>query len=132
VTDLTATITGSNTLPSDRSRLGLAAFMTVAGIVHFAAPKFYESIVPVWAGEPRRVVYLSGVAELLCGAMVAIPKTKRLGAWATLIVLIAVYPANINMAIQAGVPSDAVGWGAWLRLPLQFPMWRWAYRHTRQ
>jgi uncharacterized membrane protein len=131
VTDIVSTITGPRSLPSDRSRLGLAAFMTVAGITHFAAPKFYQAIVPAWAGDPKRVVAWSGVAELLCGALVAIPRTKRLGAWFTLVVLVAVYPANINMALQAGAPHDGASWAAWLRLPLQVPMWRWAFRHTR-
>src|SRR5262249_10308468 len=106
----------------DRSRLGLAAFMTVAGIMHFVAPKFYESIVPRWAGDPKRVVQVSGVAEILCGALVALPPTKRLGAWASLVCLILVYPANIQMAVDAGRPRDLFSWGVWLPLPLQFPM----------
>src|SRR5262245_14511608 len=116
--------------PSNRSRLGLAAFMTIAGVMHFVVPKFYEAIVPRWAGHPKRVVQVSGVAEILCGALVALPPTRRLGAWASLIVLILVYPANIQMAIDAGKPHDAYSWGVWLRLPLQFPMFAWALRHT--
>jgi len=106
--------------------------MAFAGIMHFVVPGFYERIVPGWAGDPRRVVWWSGWAELACGALVAVPRTKRLGAWVTLVVLVAVYPANIKMALDAGTPHDAASWGAWLRLPLQLPMWLWAYRNTRR
>jgi len=113
------------------SRYGLAAFMVVAGVMHFVVPKFYEAIVPSWAGDPKRVVQWSGVAEILCGALVAVPKTKRVGAWVTLVVLILVYPANIQMAIDAGKPHDAESWAAWIRLPFQFPMFAWALRHTK-
>lgn len=115
----------------ERSRLGLAAFMVVAGVMHFVVPSFYRRIVPRWIGHERAVVAWSGVAEILCGALVAVPRTRRLGAWLTLVTLIVVYPANVQMAVDAGAPHDAVSWGAWLRLPLQVPMWRWAWRHTR-
>lgn len=118
-------------LPSDRSRLGLAVFMVGAGIMHFVAPRFYEQIVPRWIGHEKQVVAWSGVAEVLCGALVAVPRTRRLGAWLTLVTLVAVYPANVQMAIDSGKPHDAMSWGAWLRLPLQLPMWRWAWKHTR-
>jgi uncharacterized membrane protein len=117
--------------PSDRSRYALAAFMIGAGITHFVAPGFYERIVPKWFGHEKVTVRLSGVAELLCGALVAVPRTKRLGAWATVVVLVVVYPANIQMAVEAAKPSNAEEWVAWLRLPLQLPLIRWAYRHTR-
>lgn len=115
----------------ERSRLGLAVFMVVAGLMHFVVPRFYERIVPRWVGHEHAVVAWSGVAEILCGALVAIPRTRRVGAWLTLVTLIVVYPANVQMALDAGRPRDAMSWGAWLRLPLQLPMWRWAWRHTR-
>jgi uncharacterized membrane protein len=60
-----------------------------------------------------------------------VPRSKRLGAWCALVVLVAVYPANVHMALEAGRPRDPYSVAAWLRLPLQFPMWRWAFRHTR-
>ena len=126
-----ATSVGGVSLPSDRSRLGLAAFMAGAGVMHFVVPRFYEQIVPRWIGHEKQVVAWSGVAEILCGALVAVPRTRRLGAWLTLVTLVVVYPANVQMAIDAGKPHDAMSWGAWLRLPLQLPMWRWAWKHTR-
>jgi uncharacterized membrane protein len=105
--------------------------MVVAGIAHFVVPQYYERIVPRWAGDPARVVYWSGWAEILCGVLIAVPRSRRFGAWLTLVLLVAVYPANIKMAIDAGPPDDPFAVAAWLRLPIQVPLWRWAYRHTR-
>lgn len=105
--------------------------MAGAGVMHFVAPGFYTKIVPRWIGHERAVVAWSGVAELLCGLLVAVPRTRRVGAWATVVVLVVVYPANLQMAVDAGRPADAMGWAAWLRLPLQVPAIVWAQRHTR-
>ncbi len=119
-------------VPGGRSRLALAAFMGAAGVAHFVIPSFYERIVPKFIGHERAVVQWSGVAELLCAAMLVIPRTRRLGAWITLVLLVAVYPANIQMAVDAGTPHDPESWVAWLRLPLQLPMWVWAVRVARR
>ena len=115
-----------------RSRLALAAFITVAGIAHFVVPQFYERIIPRWLGHERSLVRWSGVAEIACGVLVAVPRTKKVGAWATLVLLVLVYPANIQMAVDAGRPHDGESWAAWLRLPLQVPMWIWASRVARR
>lgn len=122
-------------VPGDRSRLALAAFIGVAGIAHFVIPQFYERIIPrlaAFEGRERALVQWSGVGELLCAGLLAVPKTKRLGAWVTLVLLVVVYPANIQMALDAGKPHDPESWGAWLRLPLQVPMWIWAARVARR
>lgn len=105
--------------------------MAGAGITHFVAPRFYERIVPRWLGHEATVVRWSGVAELLCAALVAVPRTRRAGAWAVVVLLIVVSPVHIQMVVDARKPKDAMGWIAWLRLPLQLPLIRWAYRHTR-
>lgn len=125
------TATTAEHVPSERSRYGLAAFMFAAGISHFAAPTFYERIVPKWFGHEQATVRWSGVAEVLCGVLVAVPRTKRLGAWVTVVVMLVVYPANIQLAVDAGRPENAEEWVAWVRLPLQLPMLRWAHRHAR-
>lgn len=122
---------GVDQRPGTQSRYGLAAFMVGAGITHFVAPGFYERIVPKWFGHEQATVRWSGVAEVLCGALVALPATKRFGAWLTVVVLLVVYPANIQMAVDAGKPGNAEEWVAWVRLPLQLPLLRWAYRHAR-
>jgi uncharacterized membrane protein len=104
--------------------------MATAGVSHFIVPQFYERIVPKWFGHERSAVRWSGVGEICCAVLLIPRRTKRVGAWATVGTLLAVYPANIQMAVDAGRPRDAEGWAAWLRLPLQFPMIRWAFRHT--
>jgi uncharacterized membrane protein len=105
--------------------------MVGAGVLHFAAPDFYERIVPKWIGHEKAVVAWSGVAEVLCGVLVAVPRTRRVGAWMTVVTLVAVYPANLQLAVDAGRPRDALGWAVWLRLPFQFPLVAWAHHHTR-
>jgi uncharacterized membrane protein len=118
-------------VPSERSRKGLAGFMLGAGVMHFVAPTFYEQLIPKPLGNRRAWVLGSGVVEMACGALVWNRRTSRLGAWLSLLTLIGVYPGNLKMAADAGVPTDPRSWGAWIRLPLQVPMWVWAYRHTR-
>jgi len=115
----------------EAARLRLAAMMLGAGVMHFVAPKFFEDIVPKWAGNAKFHVVWSGVGELLAGTLLVVPATRRVGAWLALVLLVLVYPANVQMAIDAGKPRDAESLIVWLRLPLQFPMFRAAWRQTR-
>jgi uncharacterized membrane protein len=123
-----------------RARLSLAALMTGAGLTHFVAPGFYEPTVPPWAGNARRVVLVSGVAELACGALLLRRRTARLGGWLTAALLVAVFPANVQMWLDAGterqaapdVPVDRFRAIALARLPLQVPLVLWAARVARR
>ena len=94
-------------MSQESSRYGLAAFMTAAGVSHFAVPKFYERIVPKWVGHEEAVVRWSGVAEVVCGGLVAVPRTKRLGAWLSVIVLNGLITLPLSLAgilnIQQGL-----------------------------
>jgi uncharacterized membrane protein len=114
-----------------RSRLTLAALMTGAGVMHFVKPRFYESMVPSWIGHETAVVAASGVAEIAAGALLVSERTRRVGAWSTVAILVGVYPANIQMALDATPPESSEDWAAWIRLPFQIPMLVWALRHTR-
>jgi uncharacterized membrane protein len=106
-----------------RRRLGLAGFVGFAGTMHFVRPKFFDDIVPAWMpGTPRAVTHLSGVAELACAALLANRGTARLGGWAAFLTFLGVYPANIQMTVDAGRPTNAEEWAVWIRLPLQLPM----------
>jgi uncharacterized membrane protein len=125
--------------PGRRARLGLAAVMAGAGITHFVAPAGYESIVPRWAGDARRVVVVSGVAELVCGVLLANRRTARLGGRLTALLLLAVFPANVQMWLDAGtehqaveMPADRFRLIALARLPLQVPLVIWAARVARR
>ncbi|MCC5950825.1 MAG: DoxX family protein [Acidimicrobiia bacterium] len=111
--------------------MALAGLLIVAGVLHFVVPRFYEQIVPRWAGNARFHVMWSGAAEVVSGLLLLVPPTRRAGAWLALVTLVLVYPANVQMAIDTGRPKDLMGVAVWLRLPLQLPMWRAAWRHTR-
>ncbi|HEV2766611.1 MAG TPA: hypothetical protein VGV63_02750 [Acidimicrobiales bacterium] len=119
-----------------RSRYVLAALMMGAGVSHFAVPEAYERIIPRWLGNPRGVVLASGAAEVAAGALLALPATRRAGAWATVAVLVAVFPANVQMALDGGIAGAGFPFGsplvAWLRLPLQAPLVVWAWALTRR
>ncbi|MDQ6748224.1 MAG: hypothetical protein M3010_09005 [Candidatus Dormibacteraeota bacterium] len=97
-----------------------------SGVLHFVSPGFYRRIVPRVVGHPDQVVALSGAAELVCAAAMAFPRTRRVGGWLTAALLVAVFPANFQMALDGGVPGAGFPMGnpvvAWLRLPLQVPL----------
>jgi uncharacterized membrane protein len=115
-----------------RSALGLAAFLTVAGAAHFVVPRPYEQIVPQPLGHPRFWVRVSGLAELACAGLVAHPRTRRLGGTLAGGLFVAVFPANVQMALDGGIPGEGFPLGSpvasWLRLPLQVPLVVWARR----
>jgi uncharacterized membrane protein len=120
------------------SRAALTAFFAFTGAMHFLRPRFFEAIVPP-AIEPqkREVVAISGAAEIAGAALVLAPATRRLGRWWLLALLIAVFPANIHMAVN---PEQIRGldmrkfprWALWARLPLQPLAMVWVWRATRR
>ena len=117
-------------------RLFLIVLLVAAGVGHFVSPSSYESIVPRAIGHAHRLVQISGLAELACAALLAVPRTRRLGGWAALILFIAVFPANGQAALDGGMkglpaPLDSAA-AAWLRLPLQIPLVLLAAREARQ
>ncbi len=121
-----------------RSRLALAAFFTFMGTMHFVARRSFEAIVPT-AIEARKkeAVAVSGVAEIAGAAMVLHPATRRLGRWWLLALLLAVFPANVHMAVNPeqirGLDLKKVPrWALWARLPLQPLAMVWVWRTTRK
>ncbi|MGB9378270.1 MAG: hypothetical protein WCB04_12230 [Mycobacteriales bacterium] len=110
----------------------LAAVLGVGGAAHFVITERYQRIIPPQLPFPRELVYLSGVAELLCAGGLAYRPTRRIAGWASAVLLVAVFPANIQMALMtAGRPTtqQIVGWG---RLPLQVPLVLLAVQIARQ
>ena len=102
-------------------------FFVFAGVMHFVIPRAYESIVPDYVPARRRVVYVSGVAEIAGGAGVMHPRTRRLGAWWSVATLLAVFPANVHMALNPDryrVPGGRLS--LYLRLPVQALFIAWA------
>ena len=103
----------------------LAALLLTTGTWHFVSPRGFESIVPGFLGPPAFWVRLSGVGELACAGALLVPRTRRVAGWATAALFVVVFPANINMAVQAwhGDGSRVIAFG---RLPLQVPLVLWA------
>jgi uncharacterized membrane protein len=105
----------------------LTGLLVGAGVLHFVAPEPYASIVPKRLGDPLPWVYGSGVAEIAVGALVAAPRTRRLGGLAAAGLFVGVFPANVSMALDASRPA-ALHRAALARLPLQVPLVVWAMR----
>lgn len=114
-------------------RVVLAACMVIAGISHFVVPQPYIRIVPGFLPAPAALVYASGVIEVLLALGLLLPSTQRFSAWGLVILFIAVYPANLNMAFNhiqiSGIPDT--WWFHAFRLPFQFVLIAWAYWYTR-
>ena len=116
-------------MPPMRRRLPLAAFFLAAGSLHFLKPRIYEAIVPDALKEHRReVVFASGVAELAGGAGVLHPRTRRAAGWWLIATLVAIFPANVHMAVHAERYRQFPRWALYARLPLQGVCIAWVYR----
>jgi len=95
--------------------------------MHFVIPRTYASIVPDWLPAPLALVYASGVAEIAGGAGMMHPATRRAAIWWSVVTLVAVFPANLHMALNPGryrVPGGRAA--LWARLPLQALFIAWA------
>ena len=116
---------------SRRTAIGLATLLGGSGVLHFAAPKPYDSIVPpALPGSARTWTYVSGVAELVIALALVVPRFRRLGGLLAALLFIGVFPANVQMAVdyqRSGKPLPArlIAFG---RLPLQVPLVLWALR----
>lgn len=106
--------------------LVLAGFFVVAGVMHFVVPDFYLAMMPPWLPAHQELVVASGVAEIAGGLGVLSRRWRRAAGVGLLLLLVAVFPANIQMLLDArtaGEPTTLL----WLRLPLQplFMWWVW-------
>jgi uncharacterized membrane protein len=117
-----------------RSQKGLAGFFVFAGAMHFAIPRSYEAIVPPALADLKgEAVAVSGIAEIAGGLAVLHPRTRRFARWWLLGLLLAVFPANVHMALHPEqVPGlEVPRWTLWARLPLQPLAMLWVWRATR-
>lgn len=104
-----------------------------AGILHFVIPKTYAAIVPDWLPAHRELVYASGVAEIAGGAGLLHPRTRRVASWWSVATLVAVFPANVHMALHPDryeMPGGAAA--LWARLPVQGLFIAWALAAGRE
>jgi uncharacterized membrane protein len=101
--------------------------------MHFLQPGAYLPMMPPYLPWHVALIYLSGLAEVLVGIGVLIPGTRRLAAWGAILLLIAIFPANVHIAIY-DVPVFGAAEGAgifnWIRLPFQGVLIFWAWWYT--
>jgi uncharacterized membrane protein len=117
----------------ERSRRLLAAFFISAGVNHFVNPRAYRQIVPPsLQADAKPVVAVSGVAEVLGGVGVLLPRTRRAAGVGLIALLAAVFPANLYMARTPERFDRIPRWALFARLPLQPLMMWWAWRATRR
>jgi len=111
----------------------MAAMLTGIGILHFAAPKPFDSIVPTeLPGSPRFYTYASGVVELSTAALLVPPSTRRLGALAAVVLYLGVFPGNVNMVRLWWDKPWPMRLIAIARLPMQVPMITQALKIRRE
>jgi uncharacterized membrane protein len=114
---------------SRTSRLA-GPFFIVAGAMHFVNPRAYRRIMPPYVPSPDAMVYVSGVAEIAGGAGLLSSRLRRPAGWWLVATLVAVFPANVHMALHpesfAKVPGAPAS--LWARLPLQAVFIAWVLR----
>ncbi len=108
----------------------LAVIMVTAGILHLMRPEKFVQIVPNYLPAPRALVFISGCCEIFGGAGLLIPRVRKPAAWGLVALFIAVFPANVNMAVnKILLDSPLILWG---RLPFQAVLIAWAWWYTRR
>jgi uncharacterized membrane protein len=111
----------------------MAGMLTGIGILHFATPGPFDSIIPAeLPGSPRFYTYASGVAELGTAALLVPRSTRRLGALVAVVLFLGVFPGNINMVRLWWDKPWPMRLAAIARLPLQFPMITQALKIRRE
>lgn len=114
-------------------RVILSASIILVGSLHFVIPEPFVKIVPFYLPYPLALVYVSGFFEILGGIGLLLPPVSCAAAWGLVALFVAVFPANINMAVNQinlpGIPSSPVFQG--IRLPLQAVLLAWAWWYTQ-
>lgn len=116
------------------SRRILAGFFTLAGILHFVVPQRFEAIMPPWIPLHAEAVAVSGAAEIAGGLALLPERTRPAARWWLIALLIAVFPANVHMALhpEQAAAGDIPRWLLWARLPLQPLLGLWVWRATSE
>ena len=113
------------------ARTLLAILFVAAGALHFLITPIYVKIMPAYLPAPVFLVLLSGAAEMLGGLGLLLPVTRSIAVWGLVLLLIAVLPANLNMALHPEHWPGLPHWLLWVRLPLQLPLIYWALYSSR-
>jgi len=110
----------------------ISGFYIFAGILHFVIPDFYLPIMPPYLPYHLELIYISGICEIVMGLLLIPKATRRIAAWLLIALLIAVFPANIQMAINYWNEGNPELWIALVRLPIQILLIWWALMYTRK
>ncbi len=108
----------------------MSIFYIGIGFKHFTNPMWFVKIVPPILPYKLSLVYISGFFEILFGTMLLFPYTRYVAAWGLIMLLIAVFPANIYLAMTNGAALNTTPLIAWGRLPFQFVFIGIAYWHS--
>jgi len=109
----------------------LAISFIGAGLNHFANPEFYMRIMPPYLPWPSALHLIAGFFEFVFGVMLLIPRFQKWAAWGLIALLLAVYPANIHMAVNRHLYPELGMTFHWIRLPLQLVLIAWAWWFTK-
>ncbi|MFP6626251.1 MAG: DoxX family protein [Deltaproteobacteria bacterium] len=109
-------------MPRKIALLVVSAFFSFAGITHFTNTAFFLAIVPPYLPAHLELVYTSGVFEVMGGVGVLLPAWRKAAGYGLIALLVAVYPANIHMALNPDLFPDMTATALYVRLPLQFVM----------
>ncbi len=105
----------------------LAAFFVVAGLNHFLNPDPYLAMMPPYLPWPTGLIVVSGIAEIAGGLAILFAKVRRLAGWGLIALLVAVFPANVQVALHGWPGVQIPQWALWARLPLQGVLIAWVY-----
>jgi len=104
----------------------LAVFFVLAGLNHFRVPSAYVAMVPAWLPWPANLSAIAGVCEILGGIGVLLPGLRRAAGWGLVALLVAVFPANLNVALMGHIEGSSHSPAMlWARLPLQAVLIAW-------
>ena len=111
-------------------KYSLGLLFILGGLYHFINPALYLRMMPPYLPWHLFLIYLSGFFEMALGLLLLVPKYTRLAAWGLIALLVAVFPANVHMALNPQLFPDLPRVALWLRLPLQVVFIAWAYWFT--
>ena len=109
----------------------MSLFYIGVGTNHIINPNWFVRIIPPILPFKIAIVYISGIFEIILGSLLIFPKTRFIAGWGLIILLLAVYPANIYVALTNGEAMDTTPMIAWGRLPFQFVFIGLAYWHSK-
>lgn len=108
----------------------MAGIYIFAGLNHFRVPKLYLKIMPPYLPAHKTLNYTSGVAEIVLGILLCFQQTSSIAAWGIIVLLVAIFPANMYMYSNDKAALGLPKWIRLIRLPLQLLLILWAYIYT--